>query len=142
MGRFVEGDGDASSPTTLSKLALVSRHSRRSTIEYNCLQSTPMSTPRPLLLVDIDDEIMGGMPVFRGTRVPLDVVTDSLDKGIPFERLKASYPFLTPELADATRAYQLAHPRPGRQSIAEIHPDWTATEVRVVRPPRVEGGLK
>lgn len=102
-----------------------------------------MTPSVPSLFVDIDDEIMGGTPVFRGTRVPLDMVTDSLDRGIPFERLKASYPFLTPELADAVRAYQLAHPRSGRRpSIAEIHPDWTATEMRVVRPPRVEGGLK
>ncbi|WP_409993946.1 DUF433 domain-containing protein [Roseateles albus] len=99
-----------------------------------------MPFPAPPLFVDIDDETMGGVPVFRGTRVPLDVVTASLDKGIPFERVRASYPFLTPELADAARAYQLAHPRSGlRSSIAEANPDWTITESRVVRPPRSSG---
>ena len=41
-------------------------------------------------------ELVDGTPVFRGTRVPLDVVTASLDNGIPFERVQASYGFLTP----------------------------------------------
>ena len=48
-------------------------------------------------LVESTDEVMEGMPVFKGTRVPRDVVTASLDKGIAFQRIRASYNFLTPE---------------------------------------------
>ena len=80
-------------------------------------------------------ELVDGTPVFRGTRVPLDVVTASLDNGIPFERVQASYGFLTPALAEAASAYLLAHPGLGRRSIAEVHPDWTIVEKRVVRLP-------
>jgi uncharacterized protein (DUF433 family) len=87
-------------------------------------------------LIETSDEVMDGAPVFKGTRVPLDVVTASLDKGISFERVQASYQFLTPELAEAAKVYQLVHPRRGRRrSIAEAHPDWKLTEKRVVRPP-------
>jgi len=80
-------------------------------------------------------ELVDGTPVFRGTRVPLDVVTASLDNGIPFERVQASYGFLTPALSEAASAYLLAHPALGRRSIAEVHPDWTIVEKRVVRLP-------
>jgi uncharacterized protein (DUF433 family) len=88
-------------------------------------------------VVEASDDVMDGTPVFKGTRVPLDVVTASLDKGISFERVRAAYDFLTPELAEAAKVYQLVHPRRGRRrSIAEVHPDWKVTETRVVRPPR------
>jgi uncharacterized protein (DUF433 family) len=90
-----------------------------------------------LTVVEIADDVLGGTPVFKGTRVPLDVVTASLAKGVPFERLKASFDFLTPDLAEAARVYQLVHPRRGRQrGIEEVHPDWEVVENRVVRPPR------
>lgn len=88
-------------------------------------------------VVENSNDVVDGVPVFKGTRVPLDVVTASMDKGIQFERIRASYQFLTPELVDAARVYQLVHPRRGRRrSIAEVHPDWKVTEKRVVRPPR------
>lgn len=89
-------------------------------------------------VVETSDEVMDGAPVFKGTRVPLDVVTTSLAKGISFERVRASYEFLTPELAEAAKVYELVHPRRGRRrSIAEVHPDWVISQRRVVRPPRV-----
>ena len=89
-------------------------------------------------VVETSEDVMDGTPVFKGTRVPLDVVIASLDNGIPFERVQASYAFLTPELADAARVYQFVHPRRGRRrSLAEVHPDWTVIEKRVVRKPRL-----
>lgn len=89
-------------------------------------------------VVETSDDVMDGAPVFKGTRVPLDVVTASLAKGIPFKRVRASYEFLTPELAEAAKVYELVHPRRGRRrSIAEVHPDWVVSQRRVVRPPRV-----
>ena len=93
-------------------------------------------------VVETSNDVMDGTPVFRGTRLPLDVVTASLDKGIPFERVRASCEFWTPELAEAAKVYQLVHPRRGRRrSIAEVHPDWLVTEKRVVRPPRASTAL-
>jgi uncharacterized protein (DUF433 family) len=87
--------------------------------------------------VETSIDVMDGTPVFKGTRVPVDVVTASLDKGIPFERIRASYEFLTPELAEAAKVYQLVHPRRGRRrSLGDAHPDWQVTQRRVVRTPR------
>jgi uncharacterized protein (DUF433 family) len=63
-------------------------------------------------LVNVDPEIMGGVPVFSGTRVPIDFVLASIDEGIVFERLKTSYPFLTPDHIAAARQFRQEHPRP------------------------------
>jgi uncharacterized protein (DUF433 family) len=88
-------------------------------------------------VIEASDDVMDGTPVFKGTRVPVDVVTASLDKGIPLERVQASYGFLTPELVEAAKVYQLVHPRRGRRrSLAEVHPNWEVEQRKVVRPPR------
>lgn len=46
-------------------------------------------------LVKPDPEVMGGMAVFAGMRVPVSVVLGPIAAGIPLDRLIASYPFLT-----------------------------------------------
>ncbi len=87
--------------------------------------------------IQISDDVMGGLPVFAGTRVPIDMVTTSLDKGISMERVVDSYPFVTPKLVEAAKVYQLVHPRRGRRrSLGDTHPDWTVRETKVVRLPR------
>lgn len=87
--------------------------------------------------IQVSDDVMGGLPVFAGTRVPIDIVTASLDKGISMERVIDSYPFVTPWLVEAARVYQLVHPRRGRRrSLGETNPGWKVTESKVVRPPR------
>ncbi|HEX7638657.1 MAG TPA: DUF433 domain-containing protein [Burkholderiaceae bacterium] len=65
-------------------------------------------------LVAEDAEVLGGIPCFAGTRVPIDHVLGSLDKGLAFERLVASWPFLTEAHVDAARVYAQVHPRRGR----------------------------
>lgn len=86
-------------------------------------------------LVQVRPDVMGGQPVFSGTRVPIDVVTASLDSGIELTRLKASYPFLTDAHIDAARVYAKVHPRKGRpRRLSEQHPDWKLKSHRVVRP--------
>jgi len=54
-------------------------------------------------LVISDQEIMGGALIFVGTRVPLNVVLDSIAAGIDLDRIKASYPFLTDAHIEAAR---------------------------------------
>jgi uncharacterized protein (DUF433 family) len=81
---------------------------------------------------------MGGLPVFAGTRVPIDMVTASLDRGISMEQVPISYPFVTPKLVEAAKIYQLAHPRRGRRRrVEEANPGWKVLETKRVRPPRV-----
>jgi uncharacterized protein (DUF433 family) len=94
---------------------------------------TTHSAPTPFVAIDDD-----GVPVFKGTRVPLDVVVASIASCIPFERVQASYEFLTPELAAAAVAYLHENPEsPRRPGIAETHPDWT-----ISRKYDLRGGLK
>lgn len=52
-------------------------------------------------LITIDSMILGGIPTFRGTRVPVDSVSASLKKGISRERVLSAYPSLTHEHLDA-----------------------------------------
>ena len=94
---------------------------------------------RPQELVTSDSEIMGGAPVFAGTRVPIDMVLASLAAGIDMTRIRDSYPFLTQAHVQEARAYAEAHPDRNRaQSISEARPDWKVTERGVLRQPRAD----
>lgn len=55
--------------------------------------------------VETDADVMGGMPVFRGTRVPIEVVVASLDNGVSMASVQRAYSFVTAELVNAARAY-------------------------------------
>ena len=48
-----------------------------------------------------DPEILGGTPVFRGTRVPLQALFDSLEGGETLEEFLQGFPTVTRELAIA-----------------------------------------
>lgn len=49
-------------------------------------------------LITIDPEILGGVPCFFGTRVPLAVLFDNLGDGLTIDEIVDSYPSLTREL--------------------------------------------
>lgn len=85
-------------------------------------------------LVSTDPEVMGGTPVFAGTRVPLDVVLASLAEGISMERLKNSYPFLTEAHINAAKVYETVRPRRGRpRRLSELNPKLPRKVTRVVK---------
>ncbi len=42
-----------------------------------------------------DPEILGGRPVFRGTRVPVEVLFENLEDGLSIEEIVSSYPSLS-----------------------------------------------
>lgn len=50
-------------------------------------------------LVTIDWEILGGTPVFTGTRVPVAVLFENLADGLSLEEILESYPTLKREQA-------------------------------------------
>ncbi|MFV3329904.1 DUF433 domain-containing protein [Pseudomonas sp. NY15437] len=56
-------------------------------------------------------DIMGGVPVFRGTRIPIDMILGSLDAGYSLEEILDDYPQLSAEKIQQARLYRLAHPR-------------------------------
>jgi uncharacterized protein (DUF433 family) len=85
-------------------------------------------------LVTTDPEVMGGVPVFAGTRVPVGMVLGSLAAGVHLDRLKASYPFLTEAHIQAAKVYEAVHPRRGRPPrIADVNPELSRRVTRVVK---------
>jgi uncharacterized protein (DUF433 family) len=48
-----------------------------------------------------DPDILGGEPVFRGTRVPFKVLTDYLEGGDTVDQFLEQYPSVTREVAIA-----------------------------------------
>ena len=46
-------------------------------------------------VISIDPEILGGTPVFEGTRVPIQVLFDHLDSGLTIEDFLKSFPTVT-----------------------------------------------
>jgi len=48
-----------------------------------------------------DPEILGGTPVFRGSRVPLQALFDSLEGGETLEEFLQGFPTVTREMAIA-----------------------------------------
>lgn len=69
-------------------------------------------------LISTDPEIMGGLPVFAGTRVPVEAIAASLNKGIDIARILRAYPSLTQEHLEAAKVHFEVHPKRGRPNKA------------------------
>ena len=54
-----------------------------------------------LSVVHSDPEIMGGTPVFRGTRVPFQTLIDYIEAGHPLADFLDDFPSVSPEQAIA-----------------------------------------
>jgi uncharacterized protein (DUF433 family) len=67
-------------------------------------------------MVVSDPEIMRGTPVFKGTRIPVDLVADMLGQGATVEEILEGYPTLNRHKIDIAPLYMRAFPRRGRPS--------------------------
>jgi uncharacterized protein (DUF433 family) len=65
-------------------------------------------------LISVDDKILSGTPVIKGTRVPVYDVAASVAAGIPMERILSSYPSLSREQVELAALYANANPQRGR----------------------------
>lgn len=65
-------------------------------------------------MVVSDREIMGGTPVFRGTRIPVDLVATMTAQGASVEEILEGYPALSRERVELAPLYMAAFPRRGR----------------------------
>lgn len=52
-------------------------------------------------LITIDPEILGGQPVFKGTRVPVETLFDHLEAGVSLDQFLDDFPTVTKEQAKA-----------------------------------------
>lgn len=55
--------------------------------------------------IEIKPEIMGGKPVIRGTRIPVEIVLRKLGAGMTTEAILADHPRLTAEDIQAAQAF-------------------------------------
>lgn len=67
-------------------------------------------------MVVSDPEIMRGTPVFKGTRIPVDLVAEMLAQGATAEEILEGYPTLSKEKISIAPMYMRAFPRRGRPS--------------------------
>lgn len=67
-------------------------------------------------MVVSNPEIMRGTPVFKGTRIPVDLVADMLAQGATAEEILEGYPTLNKEKVAIAPLFMRAFPRRGRPS--------------------------
>jgi uncharacterized protein (DUF433 family) len=65
-------------------------------------------------LVVSDPEILGGDPVFRGTRVPVHMIAELVAQGSKPDELIDSYPRISAEMIRVAPVYAAAYPLRGR----------------------------
>lgn len=46
-------------------------------------------------ILSVDNEILGGQPVFSGTRVPIETLFDHIEKGITIDEFLEDFPGVT-----------------------------------------------
>ena len=65
-------------------------------------------------LITIDPDILGGTPVFKGTRIPVRLVATMIADGVDADEILAGYPKLDRRLVSLASIWTAAHPRRGR----------------------------
>ncbi len=65
--------------------------------------------PTKASVVHSDPDILGGTPVFVGTRVPVQALIDYLEGGHPLQQLLDDFPTVSRELAIAALEQAKAH---------------------------------
>jgi uncharacterized protein (DUF433 family) len=55
--------------------------------------------------IELNPEVMGGKPVIRGTRVPVEIILRKLGSGMTLEAIIADHPRLTAEDIRAAQAF-------------------------------------
>lgn len=72
-------------------------------------------------LVVSDPDILGGDPVFRGTRIPVHLIATLLAQGSSEADLLEAYPRLTAEMVQLAPVYATAYPLRGRPRVQPWH---------------------
>jgi uncharacterized protein (DUF433 family) len=86
--------------------------------------------------VEENPEIRGGEPVFRGTRIPVQMIASFVQQGVPAAEILEDYPTLTAESLWAATRYVELYPRRGRPKQAP----WRAQEPTHVINPETPSG--
>ncbi len=76
---------------------------------------------RARAVVVSDPDILGGDPVFQGTRIPVHLIATLLEQGSTETELLEAYPRLTAERARLASIYAAAYPLRGRPRVQPWH---------------------
>ncbi len=52
-------------------------------------------------IINVDNDILGGQPVFKGTRVPVESLFDHLEAGVPLDEFLDDFPTVSRDQAIA-----------------------------------------
>ncbi len=128
VARAVEAQPDVDTMTLAAGGALViAVRSARRTVERELARLRKAQR-----MVVSDPEIMRGTPVFRGTRIPVELVADMLAQGASEQEILEGYSALRKEQVQAAPFYMKAFPKRGRPPRG---PWATVKPVRVARIP-------
>lgn len=83
-------------------------------------------------MVARDPDILGGQPVFAGTRVLVHDVADMLGSGDTPNTIHAAYSQLTLDQIDLAADYATAYPRRGRPPVKPVWPSARAKSSRTI----------
>ncbi len=75
-------------------------------------------------IITIDEEILGGQPVFKGTRVPVESLFDHLEAGVSLNEFLDDFPTVSRE--NAVAVLNLANKIISSKDISDLY----ATSVR------------
>src|SRR5262249_35193495 len=64
--------------------------------------------------VEIDPEVMGGVPVVRGTRIPVYTILGRIEEGETLDEVVRDFDHVPRQALEAALAYARTHPRRGR----------------------------
>ncbi len=78
------------------------------------LKARMLDLARAEAAIDSVKGVMGGEPVFKGTRIPVRLVAAMLDQGADEADILDGYPKLTSRMLDLARIWTAAHPARGR----------------------------
>jgi len=70
-------------------------------------------------LISIDPDVLGGQPVFKGTRVPIETLFDHLEAGVSIEDFLDDFPSVSKDQAIAT--LEIANKLLTSKNIAELY---------------------
>ena len=70
-------------------------------------------------IITIDAEVLGGQPVFKGTRVPIESLFDHLEAGISLDEFLDDFPSVSKEHAVAV--LEIANKLMTSKNIGKLH---------------------
>ena len=82
-----------------------------------------------LMRTDEKSEVLGGKPVFRGTRLSVDHIGKMYGRGKSLANILEDYPYLTEQDVRFAHLYHLSHPTLGRPRASVEDPDDVDSEL-------------